>query len=248
MASVSEAGADPRRVSNETYVRQIAAIGCAGAVSGLLVGGVGGRLAMRYLAATNEEDSGAITDDGFVVGDITLGGTIQLLATTTQVALVGAALFILIRPLLLGPAWFRVVSVATGTGVVFGAIVAHPGVDFEALDPPLLAISLFVALPFAAAGVFCLLAYRWLDDDSWFAHRPFRWVTATLAVWLLSGIGLILVVPLMLIGIAVHRAARDPEDTTVSYERRRWLGRAALMIVVVGAAFVNLANDVTTLA
>jgi hypothetical protein len=247
MASVSEAGADPRKLSNETYVRQIAAIGCAAAISGLLVGGVGGRLAMRYLAATNEEHSGAITDDGFVVGDITLGGTIELVASTTQLALVGAALFILIRPLLLGPAWFRVVSVATGTGVVVGAIVVHPGVDIEVLDPPLLAISLFVALPFAAGGVFCLLAFRWLDDGSWFALGHFRWVAATSTVWLLAGIGLILVVPLMLIGIAVHRADRDPEDPEVSYEGLRWLGRAALMIVV-GAAFVNLVNDVTTLA
>jgi hypothetical protein len=247
MASVSEAGADRRRLSNETYVRQIAAIGCAAAISGLLVGGVGGRLAMRYLAATNEEDSGAITDDGFVVGDITLGGTIQLLATSTQLALVGAALFILIRPLLLGPIWFRALTVATGTGVVLGAIVAHPGVDFEALDPPLLAISLFVALPFAAAGVFCVLAYRWLRDDSWFAHGSFRWVAATSTVWLLAGIGLILAVPLMLIGLAVHRADRDPEDPAVSHAIRRWLGRSALMIVF-GIAFVNLLTDITTLA
>ena len=247
MASVSEAGADPRRLSNERYVRQIAAIGCAAAVAGLLVGGVGGRLAMRYLAATNEEDSGVTTDDGFVIGNITFGGSLALLASCFQLALVGGALFILIRPLLLGPAWFRVLSVATGVGVVLGAFTVHPGVDLDVLDPPLVAIILFVAVPFVAAGVFCLVAFRWLNDDSWFARGSFRRVAATLVVWLLAGVFLVFVVPLMLIGLAVHRADRDQEDSAVSYERRRWLGRAALMIVF-GAGLLNLVNDFTTLA
>jgi hypothetical protein len=246
MASGSAAGAAARRTStNEAYVRQIAAIGCAAAISGLLVGGVGGRLAMRLLAATNEEDSGAITDDGFVVGDITLSGTIQLFAASTQLALVGAALFILIRPILLGPIWFRILSVATGTGVVLGAIVVSPGgVDFEALDPPLLAISLFVALPFAAGGVFCLLAYRWLDDDSWFAGGLFPRVAATAAVWLLASFALILVLPVILIGLAVHRRGQD--DSAVSDKGARFLGRFALTVVF-GVAFVNLLTDITTL-
>src|SRR4051794_22872300 len=58
MTSTSAPDTLAPRPLTETYLRQIAAIGCAAAIAGVLVGGVGGRLAMRLLAATNEEDSG----------------------------------------------------------------------------------------------------------------------------------------------------------------------------------------------
>src|SRR4051794_27383687 len=220
MTSTSAPDTLAPRPLTETYLRQIAAIGCAAAIAGVLVGGVGGRLAMRLLAATNEEDSGAITDEGFVVGDITFGGTLQLLAASTQLAMVGAAAIVVIRPLLLGPAWFRVLSVATGSGVIVGAMVVRPGgVDFEALDPPLLAISLFVALPFVLGLVFSLLADRWLGDDSWFANGSFRRVRASVGIWLLAGIGLIIALPLLLIGLLVQRTAREYEEPGTSVER-----------------------------
>ena len=43
----------------------------AGAVSGFVVGGLGGRLFMFVLAQLNPEETGVQTDDGFPIGQFT---------------------------------------------------------------------------------------------------------------------------------------------------------------------------------
>ncbi|HRE15251.1 MAG TPA: hypothetical protein PLD37_13735, partial [Usitatibacteraceae bacterium] len=78
-----------------------AAGGCAAVVAGLATA-VLGRLAMSLLAARNPEDAGTLSDDGFVMGQLTLGGTAQLTATVLQLGMVGAGLYLLLRPFLLG--------------------------------------------------------------------------------------------------------------------------------------------------
>ena len=53
----------------------------AGILVGVLVGGVGLRLAMLLLRVTSPDYAiGAESDDGFVIGDVSLLGTYQLLA------------------------------------------------------------------------------------------------------------------------------------------------------------------------
>ncbi|MBW3618942.1 MAG: hypothetical protein KY461_01745, partial [Actinobacteria bacterium] len=51
--------------------RRFAAISLAGALSGVLVGGVGGRLAMLLIARLNPQATGRISDDGFRMGTFT---------------------------------------------------------------------------------------------------------------------------------------------------------------------------------
>ncbi len=51
----------------------------SGAVAGVIVGGIGSRIVMRILAVVNNELSGIPTENGNIVGEITVGGTLGLL-------------------------------------------------------------------------------------------------------------------------------------------------------------------------
>src|SRR5207247_2165450 len=129
--------------------RWVVATALAGACSGLIAGGVGGRLAMLALRLTSADSvRGIVSDDGFVIGRVTLGGTFSLLAVGTAFGLLGGFVHRLVAPWLIGPAWFRRFTTATGCGVVVGAMLIHrDGVDFTALTPHWFAVALFVAVP-----------------------------------------------------------------------------------------------------
>lgn len=58
---------------------ELAVASVAGVVTGVLVLGPGGRLAMRLLAMTSPDSTGSLTEAGEVIGDIDTGGTIALL-------------------------------------------------------------------------------------------------------------------------------------------------------------------------
>lgn len=230
-----------------THLRALAAVGCAAVLAGALVGGVGGRLAMRLLAASNEHTTGMITDDGFEIGRITAGGTLQLVAASVQFAMIGAVLYLLVRPLLLGPTGARIALASVGIGGTVGAILVHPeSFDFQALDPAILPIVLFVGLPMLLVLVFSVLAERWLAEDSWFRRAPWRQARLTLLVWLVGGLALVVVLPLLgvcLVLLAVlHRRPLPDQWRPVAL----WAGRATLVAVLV-AALLDLAGDIPVL-
>ena len=104
----------------------IAAASAAGALLGVLVGGVGGRLAMAVLAAKNPEDAGTLSDDGFTIGQFTLEGTVQLLGATLQAGLIAAMLYLALRPLRIGPSWLRIVCLTLGGVAVGGVVLIQP--------------------------------------------------------------------------------------------------------------------------
>ncbi len=61
-------------------IRHVALIGIAAVVTGVLIGGIGGRVFMRLSAViAPDRATGAITENGAVVGDITFGGTVALI-------------------------------------------------------------------------------------------------------------------------------------------------------------------------
>jgi hypothetical protein len=121
----------------------------AGIPIGVLVAGIGGRLAMFALRLTSDDSvNGVVSDDGFVIGRLTLAGTYNLLLIGATVGIIGAAAYQWVRPWLLGPSWFRRLTTALGSGIVVGSMLLHAdGVDFTLLQPTWLAIGLFVALP-----------------------------------------------------------------------------------------------------
>lgn len=119
----------------------------AGLLLGLIVGGVGGRIAMFVLRVTSGSDVvGLESDDGFTIGRFSLN-TLFLLAATTAIGGVGVGPFYaLVRPWV--PAGWRTIAPGLFFGVVGGAVlVRSDGVDFTVLTPVELAIVLFVALP-----------------------------------------------------------------------------------------------------
>lgn len=134
----------------------------AGTTVGVIVIGIGGRLAMFVLRVTSSDHvRGATSDDGFVIGRFTLSGTYNLLMLGAAVGIVGAAIFRCVRPWLLGPGWFRTGTVALATGAVGGSMLLHAdGIDFTLLGPTWLAIALFVALPTIFGGAICWTVER----------------------------------------------------------------------------------------
>jgi hypothetical protein len=157
----------------EFVSRRLAATVAAGAAVGLLVGGVGGRLAMMLLARLNPSATGVTSDDGFRIGQFTLPSTMGLLIFTTVIGVLGGVIYFVVRSLMIGPRWFQVLSISLGPAVVVGSTLVHPdGVDFTRLRPAPLAIALFVAIPGLYAAVLTVLADRWLEPDGWFMGAP----------------------------------------------------------------------------
>ena len=122
----------------------------AGISTGVVVAGVGSRLAMLTLRLTSHPRViGVQSDDDFTIGRFTFFGTYNLLVLGAAFGVIGAAVYQWVRPWLIGPQWFRYVTVGLACGAVVGSMLIHAdGIDFRALTPTWLAIALFVALPF----------------------------------------------------------------------------------------------------
>ena len=234
------------RESAEHALRRLSASTLAGALLGLLVGGVGGRLAMMLLARMNPDATGITSDDGFRIGQFTVSATLQLLLTGTFFGLIGACVYALVRHLMVGPRWFQVVSIAVGPAVVVGAGIVHSdGVDFVLLHPVWLAIGLFLAIPALYATLLTLLAERWLQNDGWAAR-------ASLPIAVLPLVLLIPLAPLLAAMVALwalkeglRRHARF--GRALGHPALPWVARLGL-VAVFAVALVDLVEDVTELA
>ncbi len=128
-------------------IRRTFALGLAGVLAGFVVGGLGGRIAMRISAiAAGDRLQGVTTDAGFRVGEITLGGTIELVVFGGVLS--GAAGVIVIG---LSREWLPKVLPGIVTGLFLLAvtgslIIEADSRDFLILDPALLNIVMFAGL------------------------------------------------------------------------------------------------------
>lgn len=156
----------------------------AGVAVGVLVGGVGGRLAMLVLRLTSPDTVvGLTSDDGFEIGQVTLGGTYNLLLVGAGFGVLGAALHGLVAPWLIGPLWFRHLTVGLGSGAVVGSMLVHTdGIDFRALEPAWLAIASFVAIPAVFGGLVGPALERFAQPGAWSGTGSRRWALPVLAV------------------------------------------------------------------
>jgi len=145
--------------------RCLVAIG-AGAIVGLVIGGVGGRLVMLVLRlASDSSVQGVLTDDGFRIGQFTTA-TIFLLTVTAGLGVATSALYLLLRGALLR----RVRAADRGLfmGLYAGSDILRPGqFDFAALDPKLFIVVSFVLLPALSALVSVLVIERLLTVEPW---------------------------------------------------------------------------------
>ncbi len=163
------AGADAANPppSLAALVRHVAVCGAAGVVTGAVVGGLGSRVFMRIAGATARAAAqGTTTEAGFTVGEVTIGGTIELVVFVGLVfGIVGAVLYAVFSPWLAWAGRLR--------GVVFGVVLFAIGsatsdvmnpdnFDFAVLARPLLDVVVIAGL-FVVFGIVIEEAYRFFD-------------------------------------------------------------------------------------
>lgn len=138
----------PPRVSLDALLASMGVGAAAGAIAGLVWGGIGGRLAMRIVFLTSDPGlRGVISDDGFEIGRFS-GNTIFLLGFTLILGGLVGVVFGAIRALVAAPD--RVLAPVIGvTAAAFGGggIVHSGGIDFKILEPLWLTVGLFVLIP-----------------------------------------------------------------------------------------------------
>lgn len=138
----------------------------AGAILGLVIGGVGGRLVMLVLRLESSASVlGLNTDDGFEIGRFTTA-TIFLLTVAAGLGGALGAAYVLVRPAL--PARGRIVIWSVSLTLYGGADLLAPGsFDFTALDPKLFAVGGFVMLPLLYGIAVVPLVERLLTVAPW---------------------------------------------------------------------------------
>lgn len=222
---------------DERLVRRLAAVLAAGALLGLLWVGLLGRLAMRLIAARNPDAAGLTSDDGFVIGQVTFGGSLNFAVFGLLVGALGGAVYLALRDLRVGPSRFRLLSISLAPAVVVLAMVVHrDGVDFTVLEPMSLSLLLFLAVIWGFTTSLALLAERWLSPEGPWGSAP-RW---KLALALAPGILIAPVLGVLAVGRAVLQRLR-PLPTALP-----WLARAGLLVIFL-LSVRDLVGDVAAL-
>lgn len=220
----------------------------AGIPVGVVIAGVGSRLAMFLLRVTSPDSVvGLTSDDGFTIGRTTLGGTYNLLVLGAAVGIIGAGVYRMVAPWLIGPTWFRRLTTGMGAAAVVGSMLVHSnGIDFRVLKPVWLAIGLFVALP----GVFGVVIGVAVDavnqPDSWTLKGRRSWVLPLICVGLFPLTLPILFFALLVLGFWV--IVRDPAFfERMSGVRWYWLAGRSVWLLVAMAGLVALLRDIAAL-
>jgi hypothetical protein len=210
-----------------------------GFVAGVLVGGVGGRLAMMLLRFTSSPELvGLKTDDGFTVGRFS-SETIFLLGVTAGLGILGGVLYLIVRGWI--PARLRIASMSIYFAAVGGAGIIGPSeFDFSRLSPLRLAIALFIVIPAVFGVVTVMLVERLIRPDS-FLRQGRWWFVGLLPLILINVVGLLLA----LLALAVGWAGERAPSLRKAWESRAtaWIGRAVL-IATAGMSAVSLGQDV----
>ncbi len=145
-------------------LRDIALGGLAALPVGVLIGGVGARVAMRLAAIRVPAATGRLTENGNEIGEITLAGTVALVVFMGLFAGVAAAVvWVTARPWIPGRTRVRIV-LAMPIAVALGsfAIIEGTNPDFAVLGHDPLVVALLVGvIALIGAGVAALDA--WLD-------------------------------------------------------------------------------------
>jgi hypothetical protein len=224
---------------HEPLLRTLGAATGVGMALGLIIGGVGGRLAMRALFLTTGPGvRGVISDDGFEIGRFSID-TINLLATGMLMGIFGAFTYLGVRPFLMGPMWLRSLGCALAAGAVVGTTLVNPeGVDFTALSPVWFAIALFVGIP-AVFGAVAPATIEWILRPSGLARTaPLGWVLSPLLVFLFPPLLVLVGLPVALVLLARYALATSPRlQTYARHAAAMWAARAAwLGIALLGVA------------
>lgn len=178
-------------------LRDIARGGIAGAVVGIVVGGLGGRLMMRIAAILHPDAVGMFTENGNRIGDITLDGTLSLIIFGLIVGVLAGALWVIVGPWIPGRPRTRVLLTA-GVAIAIGTplLIIGSNPDFVILDHDASVVALLVALV-GLIGLSIALVDGWLDRRLPHAVTGQRGPAAFYAIVTL--VGAVLVLPFLLL-------------------------------------------------
>jgi hypothetical protein len=214
----------------------------SGLLAGLVIGGLGGRVAMLILRLTSEAAlRGVETDDGFTIGVIS-SATVFLLVVTAAMGMLAGVGYLLVRTWL--PRRWRPATAGALGGIVGGALIIRPGgLDFAVLDPLPLAVAMFIAISAGCGAAISVVMERRLARDRDAAIPSVWWVTLlpTLPILLLGPIGLVVI----LVAAAGWLVSRTfPVVTTLWRSAPAiWIGRFVL-VAVAAIGLVDLVSDV----
>lgn len=158
-----------------SLLRRLLAVGLAGVTMGVLVGGVGGRLFMRFAAmAAPDRAQGIQTEAGNRIGEITFGGSVALIVFAgTLAGVAGAFFYATFRPWLRWAGPFRGVAFAVVLFAVTSAssdLLNPDNPDFLFLQSSGLIVVMIMVL-YLAYGVSTDLLARALEAQIPLADR-----------------------------------------------------------------------------
>ncbi len=220
----------------------------AGIPTGALVVGLGSRIAMFVLRITSPDRvHGVRSDDDFVIGKVTIGGTYNLLQIGAAVGIIGAGVYMLVAPWLIGPVWFRRLTTGLASAVVAGSMLVHDkGIDFHVLQPTWLAIGLFVALP----GLFGIAIAAAVDavrrPDTWTARGRRRWALVIVSVACFPATLLIVMVAVVVTAFGEVLRAAGVLRIVRGLPAHALVIRSLWLLIAV-AGLIALINDITAI-
>jgi hypothetical protein len=140
----------------------------AGAIAGLISAGVGSRVVMRIIALADPDTDGRFTDAEATVGEITLGGTFNLLMLGTIAGVMGGALYLGVRRWLPVPAGWKWLAYAVLTLATVGQLLFDQNnADFQIFEPVLMVVALFSVLFFLNGFIVSALVDRFHPEPAY---------------------------------------------------------------------------------
>jgi hypothetical protein len=129
-------------------IRDIARGGLSGIIVGLLVGGIGGRLVMRLATIRHEDAVGIFTDNGEVIGHITINGTLALMVFGGMgMGFVAGTIWVIVRPWLPEtPAARAITTAVAAVAIGTPTVIQRTNPDFVVLRHDPVVVALLIGL------------------------------------------------------------------------------------------------------
>jgi hypothetical protein len=238
-------------------LRDIARGGTAGLLVGFIVAGIGGRIVMRLAAFIVPTSVGSFTENGNRIGDITLSGSLGLIAAGGLFfGTFAGTVWVVVAPWIPGTGVRRaILAMPIAVALTAGSLVQASNPDFRILRHDGLIVAMLIALVAIAGGSIALVD-GWLDRRLPPHDASGRAEAAYTAVALAGGLLIFPVVVLTYLGaatllglalVAVGLATLARWRLRMQGRPRPWrlliAGRAALLVAV-GLGLLELAPDV----
>jgi hypothetical protein len=232
------------------FFRHVAIGMLTGVGAGLLVGGPGGRLVMRLLAATSGDDAqGRITEAEEIVGEITLDGTLGfIIFTGLFVGVFSGLLYAVVRRFI--PAGRLGGLALGGLGLAIAATRLDPlrrdNPDFDIVGPSWVALVAFGALVMLHGMVVVAIAVRASQSVPLFSNER-RALLTHAPLLLLAPVAPVAVV-LIVAALVAGQIERRPEAAAWLRSRRALLAGRLVVAAVALAFFPGTVSALTDIA